>query len=140
MENKIKQNTEITDSCDQSYEKLRLVSRFCRYSLILKWHDKSTEPITSFCPFCWLGYSTRKRLVSCSSCLVPNTICGNFSSTGFISELRKKYSENVLVGNLTKDDLNKMISLFAEHIIEDDDNDEYELVIETDGNHVEVPI
>ena len=54
---------------------------------------------------------------------------------GFISELREKYDDKTKVDNLEKEDLNKMISLLNESIIEDDDNDEYELVMNIDNGH-----
>ena len=129
MENKTKQNVEITDTKDDGLETRKIRSRLSRYSLLFKWNKESKEPITSFCPFCWKYYS------NCNTCVVSPTVCADSSYMGFIWDLREKYDDKTKVDNLEKEDLNKMISLLNESIIEDDDNDEYELVMNIDNGH-----
>lgn len=92
------------------------ISDLCKQSLFEKWYIGSEHNICSNCPFC---DERMKRHARCKECLCPPEIYNNddlLTVFSYYDEIHIK-EEASEVGEIRRDKLDKMISLFQKWII-----------------------
>lgn len=103
-------------------QRKKKISELCKKSLLEKWFQSSKMTINCPCPFC---DDDKNQSIenndyynsSCKYCLCPPEICNNNAESGYVQTLLTNYRPFARVSELSKEDFDKIESLFKKYII-----------------------